>query len=83
MLKDLMLKSMEVSEIYERPEEITMIIKADRIASELKKPTNQNDPLIVTPMPDLDDLGRVWRCFRGLTAWLLVLSVSTNTHRTS
>ncbi|MEK7313964.1 MAG: dCTP deaminase [Deltaproteobacteria bacterium] len=33
-----------------------MIIKADRIASELKKPTNQNDPLIVTPMPDLDDL---------------------------
>jgi dCTP deaminase len=35
-----------------------MIIKAEVIAQELKKPNNPKDPLIITPMPDLDKLGK-------------------------
>ncbi len=33
-----------------------MIIKAEQIASELRKPSNPKDPLIITPMPDIDEL---------------------------
>lgn len=33
-----------------------MILKADQIARELEKPANEDDPLIITPQPDLVDL---------------------------
>ncbi len=33
-----------------------MILKADQIARELEKPTNKEDPLIITPQPNLVDL---------------------------
>ena len=33
-----------------------MILKADQIARELEKPTNQEDPLIITPQPNLENL---------------------------
>lgn len=35
-----------------------MIVKAAAIARELEKPTNPKDPLVITPMPDLDDLAQ-------------------------
>ncbi len=33
-----------------------MILKSDQIARELHEPTDKNDPLIVTPLPDLQHL---------------------------
>ena len=33
-----------------------MILKAEQIARELEKPTNPDDPLIITPIPDLQEL---------------------------
>jgi hypothetical protein len=33
-----------------------MILKADKIANELQDPPRPGDPLIITPMPDLDEL---------------------------
>lgn len=33
-----------------------MILKADQIARELEKPANPDDPLIISPVPDLDKL---------------------------
>ncbi len=33
-----------------------MILKAEQIAAELNKPSNPEDPLIVTPMPDLEKI---------------------------
>ncbi len=33
-----------------------MILKSDQIARELIKPTNEKDPLIITPLPELDVL---------------------------
>jgi len=33
-----------------------MIIKAEQIARELEKPTNPDDPLLITPTPDLKEL---------------------------
>ncbi len=33
-----------------------MILRADQVAEELRTPPNLNDPLIITPMPDLGEL---------------------------
>lgn len=33
-----------------------MILKSDQIAEELKNPNDPNDPLIITPQPDLENL---------------------------
>ena len=33
-----------------------MILKSDLIARELEKPSNKEDPLIITPEPDIDEL---------------------------
>jgi len=33
-----------------------MILKSDQIARELEKPTSPDDPFIITPMPNLDEL---------------------------
>jgi dCTP deaminase len=33
-----------------------MILKAEQIARELRNPTDPNDPLIITPMPELQEL---------------------------